>query len=330
MHEHEKEEKAPQEGEKSAKADAGKKAGGSMKSMLIGLVVALVVLGAGAVLIMTLGIYKLGWEGPAAQVITRTFPYPAAVVNGKSIRYSDFLEDVATLHRFFDGQAASGAPAEALPDESEIRKNALDRLVFNVVLQEVADERGVVVTEEDLDAELAKLTAQSGGEEKIAAEIESLYGWSIEEFKGKVIWSFVMQNKVAESLRTDEELVAAAMAEAQQVLDELEAGGDFAELAMQHSDDQATAAVGGDLGSFGRGIMVPEFETAAFALEEGEISDIVETPYGYHIIRVDSVEKEGDEVTSVTASHILIMPANADTYLADRIDSADVVTYVEI
>ena len=63
-----------------------------------------------------------------------------------------------------------------------------------------------------------------------------------------------------------------------------EAGEEFAELARQHSDCPSGSS-GGDLGSFGRGQMVPEFDQAAFDLEVGALSDVVETAFGYHLIQ---------------------------------------------
>ena len=73
-------------------------------------------------------------------------------------------------------------------------------------------------------------------------------------------------------------------ARAQQLLQELQGGGDFAKLAKQNSDCPSKAN-GGDLGSFGRGQMVPEFDRAAFALEVGALSELVKTKFGYHIIK---------------------------------------------
>ncbi len=64
---------------------------------------------------------------------------------------------------------------------------------------------------------------------------------------------------------------------------EIDGGTEFGEAAKQHSDCPSSAQ-GGDLGSFGRGMMVPEFEEAAFALDVGATSDVVETDFGYHLI----------------------------------------------
>lgn len=74
---------------------------------------------------------------------------------------------------------------------------------------------------------------------------------------------------------------------AQAVLTALRNGGDFAAMAQEHSDDTATKEKGGDLGFFSRGQMVPAFEEAAFTLPVGQLSELIRTPFGYHILRVE-------------------------------------------
>ena len=79
---------------------------------------------------------------------------------------------------------------------------------------------------------------------------------------------------------------ATARKEAEDLLAKVKAGGDFAALAKAHSDDPASKANGGDLDYFGRGRMVPEFEKVAFSMEPGQVSDLVKTQFGFHIIKL--------------------------------------------
>lgn len=88
---------------------------------------------------------------------------------------------------------------------------------------------------------------------------------------------------------------------AQQILDSIKAGADFAEMAKKYSEDPGSAAQGGDLGFVRKGVFYPEFEEAAFKLQQGEISGLVESPIGYHIIQL--LEKRGE---SINTRHILI------------------------
>ena len=85
--------------------------------------------------------------------------------------------------------------------------------------------------------------------------------------------------------KSDEEKTA-LQEKAQSILAEIKQGADFAELAKEHSGDPGTAPKGGDLGWITRGQMVPNFEQASFALKAGEISDVITTDYGFHIINV--------------------------------------------
>ncbi|HVO97955.1 MAG TPA: peptidylprolyl isomerase [Bryobacteraceae bacterium] len=82
-----------------------------------------------------------------------------------------------------------------------------------------------------------------------------------------------------------------ALTKAQDLLKQLKAGADFGKLAEKNSEDSSNAPKGGDLGWFVHGQMVPEFDKAAFALNPGQLSDIVTTEFGYHIIKVEEKEK---------------------------------------
>jgi parvulin-like peptidyl-prolyl isomerase len=129
------------------------------------------------------------------------------------------------------------------------------------------------------------------------------------------------QDQLAEKTKATEEEINAYVAQhpeldikqkrskAEEVLKRARNGEDFSKLAKEFSTDPGSAEKGGDLGWFGHGQMVPEFEQAAFALKPGEISDIVETKFGYHIIKLDDRKtetKDGKQEEQVHARHILI------------------------
>ncbi|HZB46455.1 MAG TPA: peptidylprolyl isomerase [Pyrinomonadaceae bacterium] len=103
----------------------------------------------------------------------------------------------------------------------------------------------------------------------------------------------------------------AARAKAEEVARRARAGEDFAALAMELSADPGSRGQGGDLGWFGRGVMVKEFEDAAFGLKAGQISGIVESPFGYHVIKAEDrrtqAGADGKPQEQVRARHVLIL-----------------------
>jgi peptidyl-prolyl cis-trans isomerase D len=126
----------------------------------------------------------------------------------------------------------------------------------------------------DVDAMRAKVVVPS-------ADIERAYNSNIEQYSTpeQVRASHIL-------LKTDGKDDAAVKTAAEDVLKQVKAGGDFAALAKKYSEDEASAKNGGDLDYFGKGKMVPEFDQVAFTLEPGQVSDLVKTQYGYHVIKV--------------------------------------------
>jgi peptidyl-prolyl cis-trans isomerase D len=108
---------------------------------------------------------------------------------------------------------------------------------------------------------------------------------------------------------------AAVRKQAEDVLAQARAGADFAQLATKYSEDEGSKAKGGDLDYFGRGRMVAEFETAAFAMQPGQISDLVKSQFGFHIIRL--VDKRPATTTALDAVRAQI----TDTLAWERVDA---------
>jgi peptidyl-prolyl cis-trans isomerase D len=114
-----------------------------------------------------------------------------------------------------------------------------------------------------------------------AADVEKAYNRSIEQYTTpeQVRASHIL-------LKTEGKDDEAVKAKAAEILKQAKAGADFAELAKKNSEDEQSAKNGGDLDYFGRGRMVPEFDQTVFAMQPGQISELVKTQYGYHVIKL--------------------------------------------
>ena len=170
----------------------------------------------------------------------------------------------------------------ALADEA--RQLGLDKSDQAIAALNVARDRILS------DAYLARLDAKTQPDDAVLNGL-ALNLYKAEPQRFKVPEEVQVRHILISSIQPD------ARAKAAEVLAKLQAGGDFQALAKELSADTGSAAKGGDLGSFGRGKMVPPFEAAAFALQApGDLSDLVETQFGFHILQL--VEKKPERQRS--------------------------------
>lgn len=216
-------------------------------------------------------------------------------------------------------------------------ESAVDNLVTKVVIDKEADKRNVKVKDSEIDAEVATYEESYGGEEGLKSALEAS-GLTLADLKEDIETNIKIEKLMAEDIEITEDEVKSYYEEnksnfdtpesievshilvedketAQEILDKLKAGEDFAELAKEYSTDTATAEKGGELGFITSGEMVEEFEKAAFALKVGEISDIVKTDYGYHIIKATDF-KEAKESTYEDSKELV-----KEAALAEKISS---------
>ncbi len=148
-------------------------------------------------------------------------------------------------------------------------------------------------TQESADVEYVVLDAAqlAEGIRLPDADVKSYYEQNLQRFSGKeerrVSHILITADKAASQAQRDK---ARALAEQLQQ-EALKSPAKFAELARKHSQDSGSATKGGDLDYFGRGAMVKPFEDAAFALKKGEISPVVETEFGYHVLMVTDIKQ---------------------------------------
>ncbi len=178
----------------------------------------------------------------------------------------------------------------------QLKETILWQVVQSIVVSKIAKEKGFdkrpdIKGQQELliNNFLATQYLQKAVIDKVTiteAKVRSFYKDHIDAFKTpESIHARHILIKIDSSASEEEKKKTKARAE--EVLEKLKKGEDFAKLASEVSDDPGTKAKGGDLDFFSKGTMIPAFEEAAFALKPGEISGLVETEYGYHIIKVE-------------------------------------------
>lgn len=271
----------------------------------------------------------------------------AACSNGSS-------ENVATTKY---GNVTKDEFVTAMKDT--VGEQTLQRLVLTKVLEGSIEDAKSLKTA--ADEEVAKLVAQYGGEPKLLAALQQSGITSVDAYRQTLYLNKLMTEAVkkaanfseedikayydawepqitaqhiliaAKSDATDEEK-AAAKAKAEELIQKLKDGADFAELAKANSADTGTAGKGGQIGPFKRSDMVAEFATAAYNLKN--VGDMTETPvqtqFGYHIIKLVSRDekKSFDEVKEQMAKEMLDAKLKDSAYLhqtmVDLVKAADV------
>jgi peptidyl-prolyl cis-trans isomerase C len=219
-----------------------------------------------------------------------TTPEPAvALVNGTPILLADFEAEVS---RYEAAQRSLGIDLATLGD---YRAMVLNALIDQRLLADAARKAGESVEPAEIEARIEALAAEMGGSDAMGAWLAA-NGYSLEQLKkslGEEILAALMVERIADDVPATAEqvharhILVANAALAEDLRSQLISGADFATLAQTYSLDLSTRVAGGDLGWFARGTLTtPEVEAAAFALQPGEISAIVQSALGYHIIEV--------------------------------------------
>jgi foldase protein PrsA len=233
----------------------------------------------------------------------------AATVNGEHV-YASEIEAELDLIRAEYPQMFQGIDGEAR--EIDFRQRILDNMVVNILLIQAAEAEGVTISDEDIDDAVTEVRAGFPDEASFEASLEGV-GMTVEDLRDQVREQLLTQ-EILDMLSDDTEIDEAAIEEyyednqgqftqeaavrpahilfgtedkeaAERVLAEIQDGADFARLAEQYSIDPVSAEQGGELG-WPSSPYVTEFLEALDELDVGEVSDLVESVFGWHIITV--------------------------------------------
>lgn len=234
-----------------------------------------------------------------------------AVVNGDFVLKADYETQLNQVKTALEANGQSFTTAEGKKTLKDIEKKILDSLVWDKLALQQAKDQGISLEELEKEEAIAQIELYHGGPEALDNYLVQ-QGMDRDSFdkllEEQLIIAHLREKLTADVVATEQEvkdyfeenkevfklpekeirashILVDTEEKAAEILEDLKAGASFEELAAEHNVD-STKDTGGDLGFFGKGRMVEPFEKAAFATPVGELSDVVKTDFGYHIIKV--------------------------------------------
>ena len=250
-------------------------------------------------------------------------PVPlAASVNGEGITLEDYELEVA---RYELAQVSLGMDPAA---QGNYHLTVLEILIQQKVIEQGALSAGFNVSDAEVQAEIDEVTQAANGEEAFADwRAANLY--TAEQFraalKSQMLGARITEQIAGQAPASAEQvharhILVAGESEAQTLLTQLQNGDDFATLALANTLDLSTRAAGGDLGWFPRGLLTaPEVEEAAFNLQPEEISGVIHSALGYHIVQ--TLEREPDRALSPDA-RLLYQTRTVEAWIQEQMELA--------
>lgn len=261
---------------------------------------------------------------------TVTPPAPlAALVNGEYVFLTAFEERFSQYEQALFDQGLDPNTEDGQAMLGQARHDVLEGMIDSLLVEQGSRQLGLSLTDEEVERQLEADVAAGGGQEAFEGWLQGT-GQTRDDYKEMLRQSMLAQRvmeAVTGDVPSEVEQVHARLImvdseeKALELLAQLEAGADFVALAREHSLDVATRDNGGDVGWFPRDLVAPELETAVFALQPGQVSDVVYLGEGYHIIQL--IEREAARPLS-EEMQIDIKRARFEQWLADLRDSAQI------
>ncbi|MDF2839381.1 MAG: peptidylprolyl isomerase [Clostridia bacterium] len=253
-----------------------------------------------------------------------------AVVGGEKIMKTEFNQMFDMFKVQYEQQYGTEVWEQDVDGRKYIdvmKEKVLDMLVDIKVQEKEALKAGITASEEEINAEVEKARKYFDSEEKFNEFLTSqkmTMEYLKDTIRKDILVSKLQEKLTADVSVTDEQVAAYYTSNndqfisvkashilledeetAKKILERAKAGENFGELALQNSTDPSAQTNKGDLGYFRKGDMVEPFETAAFGMKVGEISDLVKTDFGYHIIKLE--DKKFDKLEDIAGELKLSM-----------------------
>jgi parvulin-like peptidyl-prolyl isomerase len=258
-----------------------------------------------------LALYKFHATSGFVYGVTKVIPFPVAKAGSAYVSYENYLFELRhSMHYYQSEQQVSFSSKSGKTLLAHLKSQALQQVINAAYIKQLAAENHVSVSGREVDDEVALVRSQNrlGSNNQVFSDVlKQFWGWSVDDFKRELKSQLLAQKVVAK-------LDTATQKRAQDTLNQLKGGADFATLASQVSDDASTKGNGGNYGFLidkSNQNIAPQVTAALFNLQAGQYSNIINAGYSLEIDKV--VEINGDKVQ---AAHIVFNFKSIDAYIA--------------
>lgn len=257
---------------------------------------------------------------PAACVdgSSQWIPYPALCADGEVIGYDQYLFELRTLKQRQRNPIGGGEGVDFTTEKGQkqlenLRTLALGRAQQKSIVRQIAEEQNVELTKEEVEQKISQFKQRGGGEQQLKDSLQQVYGWSLDDFRSEVRSQMLQQDIIRQRAKNIQQKAQSDEA-------------NFGQLVKKHSSDQS-GRDGGDVGYITKDSQFPaEFKQVALGLEKGEVSDLVQTQSGFHILK--ATDKHPDKGTRI--SHILVATTQLQREATQRLQKAERKSYIDV
>ena len=257
--------------------------------------------------------------------ISEVVPFPIAKAGPSWVsNYSYLFELRRNMHYYSTQQQVNFATSDGKRQLANLKKQAMNQVVLDAYVKQLASKNNVKVTSADVNSEIALVRAENrlgDNNQVLESVLKDYWGWTMDDFKTELSQE-LLQQAVAAKLDTP------VVQQANSVYKQLQSGADFSSLASQYSDDTATKGNGGQYAfaiTPNTESIAPQITAAVFQLKPGQVSTIINTGYSLDIVKVISVSGN-----NVQAAHIQFNFAPINTYTAPLQKAHPTTEYISV
>lgn len=267
--------------------------------------------------------------GEKVYSIFKILPYPVAIIDGKNaITTRTLFEDTASIKHFYETQdfSSAGMRIDFSTDDGKFRlkikeKEILNKLIEDKLVENISKDRGISVSKEEIEDNISKLSASGGTVENFEGNLKRLYGWDLNKFRKKIVPSQIFLGKIINYYKENESAQGEKWDRVQEARSRISSdGSNFCEIVKSYSEGDGVDNCG-DVGWFEQEQLEPEIAETVFGMKSGEISKVIKSSLGFHIILLEEdkqVDKNGKSVREVKLKQIFVNDGGFVNWIRER------------